>query len=583
MKDEGKVVEVYGPSSRSSLRHRLGSSLLACMAVLMVALLVTAGCGSSGGDEVIVDEGLFGTIEGVVRDDATGMQLPGAEIRLESGMAVHTTLSAANGGFSLPDLPAGNYRLAVYRSGYVVHQEGLSVEGGFLLRRDVRLLQAALPGGVSARLRVGLRGEPVTWVDQFLDHPIFDPFATAQPSVATTWPIEGASISLPNQNLVTWTDGTGRFGFPPMASGSYPMHVERLGFESLDTHLVLVDGELAVPEYYLYYNSGSVRGHVFTTNTSSPLAGALVSIEGTSLSTLTDSLGAFEIASVTAGDVWLRAIASNHDSLLIKTGVAIGRATSLAIVLDYAYGTLYGDVRDPNGNLLEGASVSLPAQGLTTLSNAAGLYRFENVVRTGSMIPVGATFAGFGWDSGFVTISPAQATLRNFVVPAISGDLIGRVRNLATGGSIPGAVVSLVNLGLSRTSDALGEYRFLSVPEGWHAMKVSAAGFSDLTTYGEVSRLTTMNWDVFLSQQGDVTGVVRDSSSRQPLAGVAIELTDSGRTARSNTRGEFGFTALPAGNVEARFTLTGYDEKLTNLTVVVNQSTANDVDLNRSP
>lgn len=550
----------------------------------MVGLVVTAGCGSGGSDaSSAVDLGLLGELVGAVRDDGTGLVLADVDVRLESGTAAYTALSGPDGSFVFRRIPVGSYRLVVQRSGYVVHQEGVLVEGGFTLRRDVRLLEVVQPGAVSARVRVGLRGEPVTWVDQFLDHPIFDPFALGQPSVATTWPIEGATVSLPTQNLVTWTDGDGLFGFPPMASGSYAMTIERLGFEKLQTQLVLVDGEVVGGEYYLYYDSGSVRGHVYSTSTSFPLEGVLVSVQGTGLSTLSDSAGAFEIASVPAGDVWLRTLAADHDDLLVLTGVAIGRVTSLAIILEYGYGTLYGEVRDYFGNLLENAEVTIPRQGLTTRTNAAGQYRFENTVRTGSTVPVGATYASLGWDSDFVAILPRQETVKNFVLPSLTGDLIGRVRNRDTGGSIPGAVVTLTALSRTAVSDALGEYQILTVPEGWHAMKVSAAGFSDLTTYAEVSRLTTMNWDVYLLRQGDLSGVIRDSSSMQPLSDVVVELPDLSRSTRTNTRGEYGFTALPAGTISATLTRTGYDTAAVNLTVVVNQSTTQNLTMNRSP
>jgi hypothetical protein len=62
------------------------------------------------------------------------------------------------------------------------------------------------------------------------------------------------------------------------------------------------------------------------------------------------------------------------------------------------------------------------------------------------------------------------------------------------------------------------------------------------------------------AQDGAIVGTVRDSVTRAPVPGVALEATgpQTARTAVSGAKGEFGFENLPTGVYKLKYTIQGY-------------------------
>ena len=89
-----------------------------------------------------------GTIRGAVSSAATRAAIADATVELlDLGVAV---LSAANGRYELPDVPAGDHRIRVAHLGYLSHTGSVTVGAGETVEFDVHLIVSALelPGVV---------------------------------------------------------------------------------------------------------------------------------------------------------------------------------------------------------------------------------------------------------------------------------------------------------------------------------------------------------------------------------------------------------------------------------------------------
>lgn len=67
---------------------------------------------------------------------------------------------------------------------------------------------------------------------------------------------------------------------------------------------------------------------------------------------------------------------------------------------------------------------------------------------------------------------------------------------------------------------------------------------------------------------GIVTGEVSDATTLDPISGAVVEIIGSGRTAETDAKGRFEFTALPAGNFNIEASQLGFFSESTVVTVI---------------
>ncbi len=104
--------------------------------------------------------------------------------------------------------------------------------------------------------------------------------------------------------------------------------------------LALVTG-LAVPALQAQSGTGSVSGRVLNLGNSKYVANAVVSVEGTSIETLTNSYGEFRLNGVPAGEAKVRVVSNGLDSEVATVSVTAGASTTQDFDLTSA--ERYGD------------------------------------------------------------------------------------------------------------------------------------------------------------------------------------------------------------------------------------------------
>ncbi|MEI6914686.1 MAG: carboxypeptidase regulatory-like domain-containing protein, partial [Armatimonadota bacterium] len=140
---------------------------------------------------------------------------------------------------------------------------------------------------------------------------------------------------------------------------------------------------------------------------------------------------------------------------------------------------------------------------------------------------------------------------------AISGTVMDKQYNTRIGG----CRVTLVETGAETTTDAMGNYWFPKLEAGAYTLKAKPAGFKDASATASVKAGANAVADIQTvpSQMGDVTGVVIDGMTGQPLGGAIVRLTPGDFKTTSDQTGAFHFGKLPPITFALSVTKAGYN------------------------
>lgn len=341
-----------------------------------------------------------GIVQGTVTDSATGKALDGVSIVL-TGSASATSVTLADGTYSMTGLAPGSITVSASKSGYA------SVSGsGNLVAGSALIFSPAL---VPAGQQTGTAG---TLTGQVID-------------AATQVPLAGVAITIGAG--VTATSGVdGRFSAQNIVPGTYAVSFNLAGYSTKSIPSVMVNAgnttDLQAISLSQALNTVAISGKVSDLNSSQPIAGATVTILGTSVNVVTDGNGNYRIDGLAPGTATLRFSAVGYTSETVILSFAnpgvfevdhalkAGQGSSLALTLvtsdqshygayapvtiqiqaqnsggQSAVGTVGVTILDSQGKVLE----SLP--GTWTDSNGVVQRQFE--------FPVGVTNITVPWNT----------------------------------------------------------------------------------------------------------------------------------------------------------------------------------------
>lgn len=143
------------------------------------------------------------------------------------------------------------------------------------------------------------------------------------------------------------------------------------------------------------------------------------------------------------------------------------------------------------------------------------------------------------------------------------GSIALRVLEAESSSVMGGVAVSLTGpLNRSGVTDVAGRYQALDLPPGRYAVRITRAGYRDLTLHATLQPGQALDLgdqaliaDEVVATTGKVRGQIVDESG-QPLAGARVFV--DAREMLSNANGEFEFLDVPVGRVDLRVELAGY-------------------------
>ncbi|MGB2826558.1 MAG: carboxypeptidase regulatory-like domain-containing protein, partial [Thermoplasmata archaeon] len=167
-------------------------------------------------------------------------------------------------------------------------------------------------------------------------------------------------------------------------------------------------------------------------------------------------------------------------------------------------GWLKGRVIDQDSDPLSGVTVD--ASGAIRTTDSAGGYSMTVEEGDYSLL---VTKAGYSSATGDASVVAGETTWANFTLNLISGTLDGVVYDRETGDVVPNAIVLLEYGATERefSTNALGYFQFLLVPEGEVNVTVSKSGYEDNETVAVIVAGETTSHDVYLDAVEDGGGI----------------------------------------------------------------------------
>ncbi|HQK92535.1 MAG TPA: carboxypeptidase regulatory-like domain-containing protein [Armatimonadota bacterium] len=362
--------------------------------------------------------------------------------------------------------------------------------------------------------------------------------------------VSGATITVGGLNATS--DSSGRFRLANVPTGEQAYTASATGYNTVAGGTVRIqpnvstnlDIELSVAQT----GTGTVRGTVTRGQDGVPLSGVTVTVG--SLSTVTDSLGHYELTNVPVGPQTLSFVKADYASGTAIVNVAEnGQHEVNTTLYQVSVGTIAGTVVDSRtGTGIEGVSVFIAGQGLSTTTDSSGAYTLANVPAGTHSLSFDRT--GYRSETYAVTAVDDGTTIQDvsLVAPAV-GRVTGLIRDEFTTLAVSGARVSIVGLGREVTSDSAGVYLFEDVPAGTYEFSFRRSDYSDSRSPSlSVMAGVTSVYDALMRPLlGRVEGFVLElhsTGSTTPLSGATVRLGTS-RTTTTASDGSYAFDNVP--------------------------------------
>lgn len=141
-------------------------------------------------------------------------------------------------------------------------------------------------------------------------------------------PLSNANISVPGTNLRTFTNSRGEYVLP-LPAGTHGVVVQAAGQPPVSSTVSVAENDTAVLDF-IFGEGATIQGAVTDSTTGEPIVGAEVSLQGTTLNTVTDSNGRYT----------METSPGNYTVLIRATGypdrsTSIVAATSDGLIVDF--------------------------------------------------------------------------------------------------------------------------------------------------------------------------------------------------------------------------------------------------------
>jgi len=442
-----------------------------------------------------------------------------------------TSMTDANGAYTLANVPAGAITLMASAPGFQTATESVTVTAGNTVTAPTITLASNL-GNVTGTV-----------------------------TNSSNTPIQGATVTFGGGT--TTTNAAGAYSFTNLPAGTIQLVASAAGFQSVTQNVTITGGNTTTANFTLATSSGSpgtVTGQVTNISTGGAIAGATVKWNSTS--TTSNSGGTYTLNNVAGGTQTITASATGY--LLLSSTVNVSGGTSTLNFQLATAGILDIKVVTASGAAVSGATVNLSGGVIATtlkgVTNASGVY-------SSNWIPIGTYSVSSGSVSEMATVNTGQTTTITITQQSGSGTgtIAGTVTN-SSGAALSGVTVSIGSE--TTTSQANGSYTLTNVNAGSATVTASLAGYQTATDNVTVTAgsTTTANFTLVAStSSGTVTGKVTNISTGGVLSGATVKWNSTAVSTDGN--GVYTLNNVGSGNQALTAVATGYLSRTASVTV----------------
>jgi PKD repeat protein len=351
-----------------------------------VTLTVTNAAGASTATGYItVSPPAPGSIAGKVTDARTGAAIAGATVACTG----QTATSGADGAYTLASVPPGSYTVTASAPGYQpTTVTGVTVASGTVTSLDLPL--TAEPGTVAGTVRDSIFAQPI------------------------------AGVTVSGGGESAQTDGSGHYALSLPGGSGYALTASARGYGlGTASGVSVTPNQTTTLDFSLDPLSGTLQGTVKDGMSAAPVAGAVVSIAG--LTVTSDAQGHYAVGDLLTGTYTMGVTAAGYQALTL-TGISVfgGETTTLDIPLpSLSVGGVMGAVRETDTQEpVAGALVTCGS--LRAVTDSSGRYSILTT-KTG-VFSIGASAGGHWWSAATtVEITLGTILTQDLTVTRISG------------------------------------------------------------------------------------------------------------------------------------------------------------------
>ncbi|WP_459501728.1 carboxypeptidase regulatory-like domain-containing protein [Bacillus sp. C1] len=516
-----------------------------------------------------------GTIQGTVRDSATNITIAGANVTLRdnNGVLVSTTTTDGAGAYTFSALAPGSYRVIANAINYDTQIVGAVVSANQVTNADINLI--VNPGSLSgtvidSQTGTGVNGATIRVVNQF------------GITVATTQP-----------------NNIGAYTVPSLAPGTYSVIFAADGYGTQTVGAVIASNQVSTTNVSLIPLAGSVTGEVIDSQTNLPINMASVSIFLNNVliaNTITNVAGNYTFTGLTPGNYTVSFSAQNYGTQIVGAIVQANMMITVDESLSPLLGNLQGNVTGNNqaiaGAVLLVRDANSDVIVTRSVTDANGGYDVQNVAPGTYNVTVSAP--DFQTSIKGITIAANATSQLNFILLPNPAAVTGVVTNAQTGTPIAGANIQIRVLDANGVviasvfSDSNGIYFVHNLGPGTYSVIASADNFQTNITTVTLSPGETETTNIaLLPDPGFITGTVRDAITNAPIAGAAVNISDSQGvlldTVLTDNNGNVITTGLPPGIYTVTVIAQDYQNQIVGAIVSANTTTPISVSLQPNP
>jgi len=514
-----------------------------------------------------------GWIDGKVTDAKTGSAIVGANV-IANGFIGFTD---ETGYYNIAVLAPETYNVTASMQGYYDHVE-----------TDVFVSKEA------------------TTTVNFTLQPIVGWIVGMVKDVSTGGSIEGANMTTTLGGYSATTDASGYYWIADVQVGTYNVITSADGYYSDSKPATVTENATTTVNFDLDPLPGAINGTVVDAATALPIAGAIVTTTPGGYSATTDASGTYTISEVPVGTYSLvEASAKGYfytrESKIVVTS---GNTTTVNFELthmehDVAVTAISIPTEATQGESVT-ISVSLRNRGdydenftIKVIIKETGTTILEKMM---TLAVDGYTIEKVDFDTS--TAEPDTYTIKaeailvkdddpdsnekekTITIKPKTGSLAGKVTDASTGLPISDATITAVgpeNRSTSTTGN--GTYSLDEVLVGDYTVTASAPGYISDSKPVTVHENVPATVDLALTLlPGTVSGVVKDSSTGDPIAGATV--TVDGMSATTNSSGGYMVSDVPVGTYNVTVSADGYQSSSqTDITVTAGETTIADFEL----
>ncbi|WP_226526993.1 carboxypeptidase regulatory-like domain-containing protein [Metabacillus niabensis] len=599
------------------------------------------------------------SINGTIFDQTTGLVLPNATVNLLQGMTiVSTTFSNSNGIYTFTNVSPGNYTVQALRANYATNSVAVIASSGISTTANIPL--TPLPSTISGNVSNGgpINSATVSLTNQEgiviastttnvagnYTFPFVSPGLYNVSVLASGFQSQVQSITVqPNQNYTvnfvlianpgaitgeirdaitntvipnavielltlegifinsTSSNGAGVYSFTNLSPGTYLVRASATNYASSLVSSTVTAGNTTTTNLFLQQGPGAIQGTVNDSGSLALIPNVNIQVVNAQnivvLTAVTNVNGQYTTDQLLPGSYTLIFTADGYSN---ETLGAIVTANSTSIVnaaLSRMAGALMGNIQNPQGNPLSGASVSVFQNNVliqTALTDANGNYMITGLAPDTNYSVVIST-EGYSTFTAAATIINGQTTTLDAILNENPGNLTGIVidsnNNPVAGANISVQLSTGSGIIIATTvTDSNGNYFVQGLAPENYSVVVTAPNLQSSTLGTTITSnvTSTLNFTL-LPDPGSISGQITNAQTGVPInsANVQVRILDGSgaivATVLTDSNGQYVFNQLAPGIYTIVVSAENFQSNAATIQVLSNQTASGNVALVPNP